>query len=167
MQIFLTIDEYDASATQYFLNDSAKAWRESPLSNAYASFFQAIKSSMGSGKYGIGLVYMTGIMPLLLTQAFSSYNIAENLSFDHRFSGLCGLTSQDVSNAVEMICKNQKEKKKHILHQLTYYANGYHFCPDRRVDTVFNTSTTIEYLNVSFHVQCLAVIAQVGTRQYN
>ncbi|KAF8535948.1 hypothetical protein BDD12DRAFT_318684 [Trichophaea hybrida] len=144
--IFLTIDEYDAASTQYFLNDSAKAWRESPLSNAYAPFFQAIKSSMGSCAYGIGLVYMTGIMPLR-TQNFSSYNIVENLSFDHRFSGLCGLTSQDVSNAVEMICKNHDEQKKHILRQLTFYANGYHFCPDRCVETVFNTSTIIEYLN--------------------
>jgi len=101
------------------------------------------------------------------TPAFNPYNIFENISFDHRFSGLCGLTSQDVSNAVEMIYKNQDDKKKHILRQLTFYANGYHFCPDRCVETVFNTSTTIEYLNVSSMSSVKRSLPRLATGPYN
>jgi hypothetical protein len=95
--------------------------------------------------YGIKKVYATGITPLILGDLFGGANDQQNISFSPRMSTICRLTRSDVQEALRVICNNEEEVRKH-LKKLQHYANGYHFCRDRRVEPVFNSQTALSYL---------------------
>ncbi|KAF8533195.1 hypothetical protein BDD12DRAFT_984581 [Trichophaea hybrida] len=72
--------------------------------------------------------------------------ISRHVSFEQDFSTVCGLSQSDVLAALKLVY-NDEEKVQQCLEELTYYANGYHFCSERTVPTVFNTETAMWYLN--------------------
>jgi len=158
LQIFVMIDNLDASARDVLLTKSTEHWvaAAADLSSAYISFFQAIKSGMDSHSNGISQLYMTGTAPLLLSRdvlsPFDSKSIA-NLSFDYRFCGLCGLTTGDISHALDIICV-ESSRKKHLINGLRNSTSSYHFSAVVKVLKTFNTLTTTEYLTVrnSLHI---------------
>lgn len=118
------------------------------IAEAYESFFSTIKSSMAE-LYAVRMVYMTGILPVLLSEFFSSWNVVSIKTFDPKFAELFGLTSSDISEALDSITVKD-ENKKSYLNELTYYANGYRFTPDPMEEPVFNPETALQYLNASY-----------------
>jgi predicted AAA-ATPase len=75
-----------------------------------------------------------------LSNLGSGFNVARNLSFHKDLAGLCGLTYSDLKGALDEICKDH-EIRKGSLSEMTQFFNGYHFCKDTRVETVYNTET--------------------------
>ena len=71
-----------------------------------------------------------------------------NISFSPEISTICGLAQSDVLAALRVVCNNEEEVQKH-LRELERHANGYHFCQEQSVDTVFNTQIALSYLEVS------------------
>ena len=61
---------------------------------------------------------------------------------------LCGLTYSDLEDALKGIYKDP-EAYNGFLSEMTKFFNGYHFCKDETVETVYNTETCLAYL------QCL------------
>lgn len=149
--MLLTIDEYDTAAQDYLYRAFSEKmlWQDSAIGRAYGEFFSTIKFLMNR-PYGIRQVFMCGIMPLLLTHSFSGFNIVENLSFRPNFATLFGFTHAEVNEVLNVVCKDKSNIDK-IYNDFAYQANGYHFCREKRVDTVFNTQTTIAALNVSLN----------------
>lgn len=124
-----------------------RSWSDTKAARLLKGFWSRVKA----GKkyyYGIDKVYMTGVTPLLLSDLTSGSNEQENISFNHEFSTMCGLTRSDILGALEIICNN-KEEVQESLRELEFYANGYYFCDYRSVEAVFNTQTALSYLQVS------------------
>jgi hypothetical protein len=142
----LLADEYDAYANEYMDSHDPKPWTNSKPFCVLKAFWTNVKA--GKSRYGIKKVYITGVTPLLMGDLISGANDQENISFSPDFSTLCGLTRSDVLAALRVICNNEEEMQKH-LSELVYYANGYHFCQQRKVEPVFNTQTALSYLQVS------------------
>jgi hypothetical protein len=142
----LLADEYDAYANEYMDPHDPKPWSNSKPFRVLKTFWTNVKA--GRSRYGIKKVYVTGVTPLLMSDLISGANDQENISFSPDFSTLCGLTRSDVLAALRVICSNEEEVQKH-LSELVYYANGYHFCRQRKVELVFNTQTALSYLQVS------------------
>ena len=96
------------------------------------------------------MVYMTGQLPVLPTQSFSSWNVVSNKTFNPEFADLLGLTPPDISEALDSLYA-EDEIKSDYLKELTYYVNGYRFTPEpiEGLEPVFNTDTALGYLNVS------------------
>jgi hypothetical protein len=140
-------DEYDAYANEYMDPHDPRPWSDAEPFRVLKSFWATVKAS-GSSKYGIRKVYITGVIPLLLSDLVSGANNQENISFSPRISTICGLTRSDVLGALRVVCNNEEEVQKH-LKELEHNANGYHFCQQRSVDPVFNTQTALSYLQVS------------------
>ena len=90
---------------------------------------------------GIQKVFITGISPLSLSGVGSAFNVARNLSFHQDLAGLCGLTSSDLQAVLKVIGQDQK-----LLSEMTKSFNGYHFCRNEQVETVYNTETCLAYL---------------------
>ena len=86
-------------------------------------------------------VFITGISPLSLSGIGSAFNVARNLSFHQDLAGLCGLTSSDLEAALKEIGEDSKH-----LSEMTKSFNGYHFCMNKKVETVCNTETCLAYL---------------------
>jgi Predicted AAA-ATPase len=135
----LLADEYDACANEYRINGE-------PFS-VLKAFWSTIKAGCKLS-YGIQKEYITGVIPLLLSDLISGADDQENISFIPQMSTICGLTRSGVLGALRVICNDEKEVQKH-LKELAHNANGYHFCQQRKVEPVFNTQTALSYLQVS------------------
>lgn len=98
--------------------------------------------------YGVRIVYITGITPLLLSELSNGFNVVQNLSWAKQYSELCGFTRADILESLKFLCEKEEDREKY-LQTLTKYADGYHFCSSEKVERVFNTQTSILYLNVS------------------
>jgi hypothetical protein len=140
-------DEYDTYANEYMDPHNPMPWSEAEPFRLLKTFWATVKAG-GALKYGIAKVYITGVTPLLLSDLVSGANNQDNISFSPLISTICGLTRSDVLEALKVLCSNEEEVQKH-LRELEHNANGYHFCQERSVDSVFNTQTALSYLHVS------------------
>ena len=145
--IYVLVDEYDAFPNNYLaqlktVEGHKIAWEETAVGRTFKSFWSTIKS-LGTDSI-IERVFITGISPLSLTGVGSGFNVARNLTFHKDLAGLCGLTCSDLENALTKICTLSDCSK--ILAEMTAAFNGYHFCMNETVDTVYNTETCLAYL---------------------
>jgi hypothetical protein len=124
-----------------------RSWSDTESFRILKAFWSNVKAGSKSS-YGIQKVYITGVIPLLLSDLISGANDQQNISFSPRISTICGLTRSDVLAALRVICNSKEEIQKH-LEELEHHANGYHFCQERSVERVFNTQTALSYLEVS------------------
>ena len=125
------------------------AWRGSGIANTVRAFWSKVKSAT-TDEYCITKVFITGITPLLLSDMYSGFNIAQNISFYPNFATICGLTTDDVVALLKLLYKEDEEMVKEHLAKLQYYTNGYHFSNTKSVPKVFNTDTVMWYLQVMF-----------------
>ncbi|KAG0633602.1 hypothetical protein HOY80DRAFT_1063168 [Tuber brumale] len=88
---------------------------------------------------------LSGISQLFLANSTSGFNIMVNLSFKEDIAGLCGLTRAEVEEALDRIRESKTDVKEHVT-LLMKYVNGYHFCHYRSSEPVFNTDTSLKYL---------------------
>jgi hypothetical protein len=144
--IYLLVDEYDAFPNNYLDPPNATephktAWENTAVERTFRSFWSMVKRLRSNT---IRKVFITGISPLSLSSLGSAFNITRNLSFDEDLAGLCGLKYSDLKQVLEQICEHD-ERDEH-LSVMTKFFNGYHFCRDKTVETVYNTETCLAYL---------------------
>jgi hypothetical protein len=149
--IYVLVDEYDAFPNNYL--EPAKttggpktAWGDTEVEQTFKSFWAIIKSLGTEGR--IQRIFITGISPLSLSGLGSAFNVVRNLSFHRDLAGLCGLTYSDLQDALKDIHEDPGVYDNN-LSEMTKYFNGYHFCRDQMVETVYNTETCLAYF------QCL------------
>jgi Predicted AAA-ATPase len=145
--IYVLVDEYDAFPNSYLeppktVGGPKIAWEDTAVGRTLKSFWATIKSLGTEGI--IRRIFITGISPLSLSVG-SAFNAARNLSFDRDLTGLCGLTYSDLEDALMGIYKDPKACNS-FLSEMTKFFNGYHFCKDETVETVYNTETCLAYL---------------------
>ena len=117
--------------------------------NDHKEFFRLIMDSMDY-PYGVKMVYMTGVLPILFNQYFYSWKRAIDKTFRSEFADLFGLTSSEISEALDKLY-TEDEVKNRRLKELTCLANGFCFTrPMERREPVFAPETTFHHLNVSY-----------------
>jgi hypothetical protein len=146
--IYVLIDEYDAFPNHYLelqqtTGESKIAWEKTAVESTFKSFWSTMKS-MGRDGF-VRRAFVTGISPLSLSSIGSSFNILRNASFHRNLSGLCGLTTSDVTDALTKIYEKPEECNIGLWRMADSF-NGYHFCNSKMVDSVFNTETCLAYL---------------------
>ena len=122
-------------------------------------FWSCVKALAGGTEVlssGTVRSYITGVTSLSLADHTSGYNIQNNISFDHSVTGLCGLSKEDVEAALDIIYNkhdptgsDNAAKQDAGLDEMVKYFNGYHFCNYQKVDSVFNTDTSLYHLSVN------------------
>ena len=126
------------------------AWKESGVAGTLKAFWAAVKAATDY-QCGVKKVFLTGVAPLLLTDLSGcGFNIATNVSFLPRFAAVCGLTKDDVKDALGLLYGADGEKAQKHLEKLEEYTNGYHFCNKKSVPKVSNPATVMWYLQVIF-----------------
>jgi hypothetical protein len=146
--IYVLVDEYDSFPNNYLEppktgGGSKIAWEDTDVGHTFKTFWATMKSLGAEGI--IRRIFITGISPLSLSNLGSAFNVARNLSFHRDLAGLCGLTYSDLKNALKKIYKNPKTYNG-FLSEMAKFFNGYHFCKDETVETVYNTETCLAYL---------------------
>ena len=143
----MLVDEYDTFSNDYLEPYSNVTWQGTAAEATFKSFWSTVKSLLGPTQ-GISRTFITGILPLSLTSVGSGFNVARNISSDKNVAGLCGLTRTDIEAALKEVGGSDTNAYKKHLSIITNYFNGYHFCNRETVETVYNTVTCIDYLQV-------------------
>jgi hypothetical protein len=146
--IYVLVDEYDAFPNNYLeppktIGRPKTAWEDTAVGRTFKSFWATIKSLGAAGI--IRRIFITGISPLSLSSLGSAFNVVRNMSFDRDLARLCGLTYSDLEDALKKIYEDP-EAYNSILSEMTKFFNGYHFCKEETVETVYNTETCLAYL---------------------
>lgn len=168
-QIYLLVDEYDSLINDY-LEPHNTTWDGTAVERTFKSFWSTVKSLLGPTK-GISRAFITGISPLSLTDNDSGFNVAVNLSFDDEVAGLCGLTHTDIKAALKEVCGSDLEAYHKHLSVMTEFFDGYHFCNQKKVETIYNTETCLRYLqvkaNTSLSLSLLLSVANSHEHDYS
>ena len=154
----MLIDEYDYFANRHFIpgtNRTGAVWSGVYPATEIKRIYAIFKAELVFSKF-----FITGVSPIVLSHVTSGFNIQANVSFDYRLAGLCGLTRGDINHAFSLLRPKKAAENEALppaessndggIDNLANQANGYHFCRNRTVETVFNTTTCMEYLQERF-----------------
>ena len=154
----MLIDEYDYFANEHIIpgnNRTGAVWSGAYLATEIKRIYAIFKAELVFSKF-----FITGVSPIDLSHVTSGFNIQANVSFDYRLAGLCGLTRGDINHAFSLLPAKKAAENEALppdessndkdIDNLANQANGYHFCRNRTVETVFNTTTCMEYLQEHF-----------------
>ncbi|MGE4518038.1 MAG: AAA family ATPase [Desulfobacteraceae bacterium] len=129
--IYLLIDEYDNFTNTIITASSDKKEQYEDNVNKEGilrTLFKTVKASTSQDMFD--RVFITGVLPVVLSDVTSGYNIAQNIQFLPKFNDMCGFTEQEVKKEIENIVnKNNlpKEKINEALNIMKTYYNGYMF----------------------------------------
>lgn len=106
------IDEYDKAITHYLGHDidQAKANKD-----VLRSFFSILKDADAHLRF----VFLTGVSKFSKVSIFSDLNNLNDLTLDHRFSGICGITQYELEE------RFQDELQNCDINKLKTWYNGY------------------------------------------
>lgn len=122
-QVVVLVDEYDKPMLQAIGNDALQSEYRSTLK----AFYGALKSS---DRY-IKFAFLTGVTKFGKVSVFSDLNNLIDLSLDHRYSSICGISEKelhdyfdaDVHALAEANCITKDECYKRLQEDF----DGYHF----------------------------------------
>ena len=128
-QVVILIDEYDKPLLDAAGNE--------PLREAFRSrlqgFYSVMKSQDGKLRFG----FLIGVTKLGKLSIFSGLNNLKDISMDHRYTDICGISETDLhayfDDSVQEMASTNGMSKEECYAQLKDYYDGYHFsakCPD-------------------------------------
>ena len=125
-QVVVLVDEYDKPMLQAIGNDALQSEYRSTLK----AFYGALKSS---DRY-IKLAFLTGVTKFGKVSVFSDLNNLFDLSLDHRYTGICGISEKELHNYfdadVDALGEANGLTKDECYERLRYDFDGYHFDVD-------------------------------------
>lgn len=121
------------------------SWNGTLAPGLVRNFWTHVKYLM-TLKFGIRKCFVTGVTPLVLDDT-KGFTLAKDVSFRPEMAGVCGLTKEDVRAALERVCGEDEVERR--VGELEGWADGYRFCWEEKVASIYNTTTALQYLQVS------------------
>ena len=132
-KVYLVIDEYDALTNAMAINYIHANDQDNEYLNItrkggfFRSFFESIKGCM---KIGLDRVFITGILPITISDMNSGFNIAEWITHEEEFINMLGLTEEELFGLLSEIYNNNPDitlPMNEVQSFLKRYYNGYYF----------------------------------------
>jgi len=144
-KLYLLIDEYDAFANDLLSRGNLDLYKEAVDDTGFVrAFYRAIKEGTKSG--AIGRVFITGVLPMMLDDMASGFNISSQITLVPQFNALCGLTRAEVELAVDQfLALTPIRPRDTLLEELERYYNGYRFVK-HATERLFNPDMVLYYL---------------------
>ena len=100
-KIYIMIDEYD-HFTNGMLKGDAKDFLDILGDSGFVrNFYEVIKENCEIMDPPIGEFFATGVSPITLDSLTSGFNIATKVTTDESLTAMCGLTEEEVKNAID------------------------------------------------------------------
>ena len=140
-KVVVLIDEYDAPLLDVVHEDKTLP----VLRNIMRNFYSPLKDS---DPY-LQFVFLTGITKFSQLSIFSELNNLTNISMDPEFSGLCGITKEEVltqaQDYIEAIGTANDWTREETIDKLTQQYDGYHF--SAQSSDIFNPFSLLQAFN--------------------
>ena len=122
-QCVVLVDEYDKSLIETMENQELVEHNKA----VFKGFFSSLK---GQDEY-IKFVFITGVTKFSKVSIFSDLNQLEDISFDDDFSGICGITDDEITDKlmpeVERMADEREMTVDDFRLRLRDTYDGYHF----------------------------------------
>ncbi|MCF2591532.1 AAA family ATPase, partial [Prevotella hominis] len=122
-QVVVLIDEYDAPLLDVVHEDS----HLKDLRNVMRNFYSPLKDCEPMLRF----VFLTGITKFSQMSIFSELNNITNISMDHEYAGICGITKEELetqmSADVDALAVKMNLTRTQTLDVLQEFYDGYHF----------------------------------------
>ena len=150
-QLYVIIDEYDN-----FMNQLIVARRDGDYGKLVSqtsflkNFFKAVKAGIEEDGV-IGKTYITGVLPVVLDDLTSGFNVATMVNLRPELLGMLGFTQADVDRYVGEIYAEygfDESRKAATLAELKALYDSYRFLPSQE-GTLYN-STILNYYLMEF-----------------
>ena len=147
--LYLIIDEYDN-----FMNQLIVAKRDGDYEKLVAktsflkNFFKAVKAGVEEDGV-IGKTYITGVLPVVLDDLTSGFNIAKMVNLRPELLGMLGFTQRDVDQYVDEIYADygfDPGTKPALIAELKALYDSYRFQPSQK-ESIYNSTILNYYLD--------------------
>ena len=122
-QVVVLIDEYDAPLLDVVHEDA----HLKDLRNVMRNFYSPLKDCEPMLRF----VFLTGITKFSQLSIFSELNNITNISMDHEYAGICGITKEELetqmSADVDALAVKMNLTRTQTLDVLQEFYDGYHF----------------------------------------
>ncbi|MFN8494214.1 MAG: AAA family ATPase [Caldilineaceae bacterium] len=148
--LYIIIDEYDNFANQLVTGNRDDLYRALTADNSFLkTFFKTLKSGRGDGS--IANVFITGVLPILIDDLASGFNIATFLTLDPEYEALLGFTQAEVDRLLDEVYQDyaiDPATRRAVDTVIRNHYNGYHFVTTDG-EALYN-STILMYFLQSF-----------------
>jgi hypothetical protein len=150
-KLFVAIDEYDNLTNALSLKSRSINDKESEYTKAldkggfFRAFFEELKNST---KKCVDQVYITGILPITISDMNSGFNIASFITAEECFVNMLGLTEKELGALYDEINDDYDLplSKDECLRMMRRYYNGYRFLAEVE-EKVYNPMMSLYFLN--------------------
>lgn len=122
-QVVILVDEYDKPLLQAIGSES--------LQDEYRIILKAFYGTLKSCDRYIRFAFLTGVTKFGKVSVFSDLNNLQDISFDRRYTRLCGITEdelhRDFDDAVGLLARENGLSKEACYARLKRDFDGYHF----------------------------------------
>ena len=140
-KVVILVDEYDKPMLQAIGNPELKDAYRATLKG----FYGALKSMDGCIKFAL----LTGVTKFGKVSVFSDLNNLKDISMDARYTGICGITEQELlSNLdgyIERLASDNDISKDEAVTKLREQYDGYHFCEN--TEGIYNPFSLLNALD--------------------
>ena len=133
LQAVVLVDEYDKPLLNIMGNE--------PLVDTYRAILKSFYGVLKGEDAHIRFIFITGVTRFDKVSIFSDLNNLNDISLDRRFTGICGITQDELEKdfipEIENMSEDNGFSKEECLALLKKNYNGYHFSEDVKTD-VYN-----------------------------
>ena len=145
--LFVTIDEYDNFANQMIVAQNNTLYDALTADGSFfKTFFKTLK--MGKGQATIQRIFITGVLPMLIDEPASGYNIAQFLTLEEAFEAMVGFTQEEVDHLLDQVYADYQlppETREQVNAVIKDNYNGYHFVAGNATP-LYNTTILVYFL---------------------
>ena len=100
--LYVVIDEYDNFSNQLIINHKDELYRQLTADEGFfKTFFKTLKE--GRETNAIANIFVTGVLPILIDELASGFNIATILTLDREFEAMLGFTQSEVDQLLDAV----------------------------------------------------------------
>ncbi len=122
-KVVILIDEYDKP----LLNSVG----DEELSDSFRTVLKTVYSNLKSMDEYIELALLTGVARFSKVSIFSDLNNLRDISFEEKFAGICGITSEELdacfSDGISQLAEKEGKTREETREMLRLNYDGYHF----------------------------------------
>ncbi len=145
--LYVIIDEYDNFANQLIVHHNDRLYYDLTRDDGFLkTFFKTFKEGRKTG--AIANVFITGVLPIVIDDLASGFNIANFITLDPQFENMLGFTQTETERLLDDIyCDYEIDPatKSEVKEVIKHQYNGYHFIlPDG--EAVYNSTILLYFL---------------------
>lgn len=127
--LYVIIDEYDNFSNQLITGNKDHLYRELTAENSFfKTFFKTLKEGRKTG--AIANVFITGVLPILIDELASGFNIATFITLRPRFEAMLGFTQAEVDHLLDQVYADyaiEPSTRHEVTAVIRNHYNGYRF----------------------------------------